>query len=590
MWKPQWRVVIALCGLSGIARADDPVVTFTDVTTTAGVSASHWDGIPLAGPNASLAYMVGGAAAADFDNDGWVDLYVTRVRQPNLLYRNLGDGTFADVAATAGVDFSGRSSGCIWGDVNNDGWVDLYLLTINRNGQNFLYLNNGDGTFREEAAAWGVAMTGGVERGPSSAAFGDYDLDGRLDLVVWTWSADNPANALYHNEGGAFVDVTEAARVFERIPRQGVSFRDEVEGWSGAFSDMDGDGWADLVHAGDFVTSRYYRNRRNGSFEDVTEAARVGTDENGMGSAIGDYDNDGDLDWFVTAIFDPNAPFGDWDGSGNRFYQNEGDSLFSDQTDARGVRDGGWGWGASFLDYDNDGDLDLVMTNGVDFPFLTNEDRFNHDPMKLWRNDGPGLMPEVSTSVGLTDTRSGKGLVVFDYDRDGDLDLFIANNADTPMLYRNDGGSQRAWLQVTLRGTLTSREGIGAVVRVQATPESPVQMRELRAASNFMSQNETLAHFGFDRPVSVLHRVWVTWPASGTVSELHDVPVNQRLLLAETCAGDTDGSATIDLADLETVLTNFGRTATQAGDVTGDQAVTLSDLAVVLRNFGRNCH
>ncbi len=578
---------IALLAPAVPGLALDPTpVGFTDVTAAAGIEVMHWDGVlPNQPGEVDYWYMVAGVSAGDFDQDGWTDLYVTRLLTPNSLWRNLGDGTFEDVAATAGVDFSGRSAGGMWGDVNNDGWPDLYVTVFRRNGVNLLYINNGDGTFTEDAAARGVAMAGGEDRYYSSSAFGDYDLDGDLDLVVWEWSFTDPGNALFQNDGsGHFTEVTEAANVFGRIGGR------EVFGWSGSFADMDNDGWVDLVTAGDFLTSRYYRNERDGTFSDRTVAGQLGTDENGMGSALGDYDHDGDLDWFVTSIWDDQV--GLWGTTGNRFYRNEGDSLFSDYTDVTTTRDGDWGWGASFLDYDNDGDLDLAMTNGVNYPYTFIENLFNITPVRLWENIGGGLMNETGAALGFDDDRSGKGLAVLDYDRDGDQDIVIANNLEMPVLYRNDGGNQRDWLQVALRGTLTNSAGLGARIRVQATADSPVQMHEMTGGNNFLSQNEPIAHFGFDREVTSVAEVRVTWPASGLTQRLTDVPLNQRILVTEPCAGDTNGDLSIALDDLEQLLVRFGGPAAGPGegDFDADGLVGLSDLALLLRNFGRACH
>jgi hypothetical protein len=201
------------------------------------------------------------------------------------------------------------------------------------------------------------------------------------------------------------------------------------------------------------------------------------------------------------------------------------------------VRNGFWGWGTAFFDYDNDGDLDLVMTNGVDFPETERETRFHDDPLRFWENDGSGAMTEVSAEVGLTDTGSGKGLLVFDYDDDGDLDLLVVNNAATPKLYRNDGGNRRDWLRVQVQGTTSNREGLGARVHLYPRQGGPAQTREVGSASHFLGQGERTVHFGLGRsgrgrgPLQHM-RVVVEWPAGG-VQEFRNVPHNATLVARE---------------------------------------------------------
>ena len=504
---------------------------FENVAAAAGLNYTH------NAPNPAdtdychpMPYMLAGAATGDFDGDGWADLYVTRFRESNLLFRNLSNGTFEEVGAARGVDLIAESSGCAVSDVNNDGHLDLYVLTIS--DRNYLYINDGTGHFVESAIAYGVAVPETtVLRWRTSAAFGDYDRDGDLDLHVVAWY---PAglNRLFRNDGPAgFSDVTEAA---------GVNMLD-LWGFATGFADVNSDGWPDLLVAADFGTSKLFLNLGNGSFTDITTTANVGTDENGMGSAVGDVDNDGDLDWFVTSIFDPADVCATeecgWGTSGNRLFINDGAANFVDGTDAAGVRDGSWGWGASFLDFDNDGDLDIGMTNGVRFPCFNNiEAAFHNDPLRLWENDGTGTMTEISAGAGFVDTGSGKAFVCFDYDRDGDVDVFVANNDGPPVLLRNNSGNQNDWLRVSLRGTVTNRFGIGARIYLQVYEAGPVQMREMSANSNFMSQNELIAHFGLGPAVTSIHSLRVEWPVSGYVQWFSDVAANQLLVIEEQAA------------------------------------------------------
>jgi hypothetical protein len=297
---------------------------------------------------------------------------------------------------------------------------------------------------------------------------------------------------------------------------------DGAWGFAPSFSDLDGDGWPDLAVTGDFQTSRLFWNNGDGTFTDGTDAARVNTEQNGMGSAIGDYDGDGVLDWFVTAIYCDDSEC-DLGATGNRLYRNNGDRTFSDHTDLAGVRNGRWGWGAASFDYDNDGDLDLVMTNGVDFPESL-ADAFRADRMRLWRNDGAGRMTEVARAAGMTDQGNGRGLLVFDYDDDGDEDVFVARRADRPILYRNDGGNAGDFVRLRLEGTRSNRSGIGARVLLTAAPGGATQVREVSEGSRFLGQNESVVHFGLGAGTDAVSQVRIRWPGSLTEQVLTDVP------------------------------------------------------------------
>lgn len=200
------------------------------------------------------------------------------------------------------------------------------------------------------------------------------------------------------------------------------------------------------------------------------------------------------------------------------------------------MREGYWGWGTVFFDYDNDGDLDLVMTNGVDFPSGTAEDKFNTDPMRFWENDGSGVMTERSMVVGLTDTGSGKGLLVFDYNQDGRLDLFLVNNASAPRLYRNDVGNLNGWLRVRLTGNASTRDGLGARVELQATPGAPLQVREVGTAGHFLGQSERMAHFGLGAGDARVALVRVRWP-NGQVQEFNSTLRNSTLVATQPGCG-----------------------------------------------------
>lgn len=513
--------------------------TFTDVTAAAGIDIDQGERIisddcGLVAVTGCAPQMSGGAAAGDYDGDGWTDLYVTRLDGPDALYRNLGDGTFENRAVDAGLTYNLPSNGAGFGDVDNDGDLDLYVTTIG-DYRFYLFINDGKGHFAEEAVVRGAGVQSSYPHSGFSVAFGDYDRDGYLDLYVTEWRPDSlvPSGTPSHNrllnnrgasEPGYFDDVTESAGV----SLDGLEDRGSW-GFSPTFSDLDGDGWPDLAIAADFGTSRIFWNDGDGTFSDGTEAAGVGTEENGMGSAIGDFDGDGRLDWFVTSIFcdDADCNLG---ATGNRLYRNNGDRTFTDHTDEAGVRNGRWGWGTAFFDYDNDSDLDLVMTNGVDFPD-PDAAVFRTDRMRLWRNES-AAMTELAAPAGLTDRGNGKGLMVLDYDNDGDLDVFIARRAQTPLLYRNDGPSSGSYLRLALRGTSSNRFGIGARVTLTVSGSTDPMVRELRAGSHFLGQSESIVHFGFGAVQGSVQRVRIAWP-SGVEQLLEDVAINQTLEVIE---------------------------------------------------------
>ena len=557
------------CG--GADEPPPPSLLFTDVTAESGLSYIQHEfratpdcifaGYPPGATGCLVERATGGAAAADYDGDGWPDLYVTRLDGPGLLFRNLGDGAFTDVTDAAGLgSVSYPTNGAWWGDIDNDGDQDLFVTTIAA-PRFLLFINDGNGSFREEGVERGAAVADDAPRAGMSVAMGDFDRDGWLDIHTTEWrlaqyvERDAPAHAharLLRNLGaekpGFFEDVTDAA---------GVSMADAESltqsGFDGAFSfgtafvDLDADGWPDLAVAGDYGRSRLFWNNGDGTFSDGTVAAGVGTDENGMGSTFGDVDGDGDLDWFVTAIASSFPCLGgesyltgmcDWRPSGNRLFAYEGDRRFSDQTDAADVRDGYWGWGAAFFDADNDGDPDLIMTNG--FVLTEHEVVFNDDPMRLWENDGTGRMAERSADAGIDSTAAGKGLLTFDYDRDGDLDVFVVNNAGQPTLYRNDGGNQLAWLRIRLIGSASNRDAIGARVEVEVEAGAGVQLREAGVATHFLGQSESTLHFGIGSGLGaaaadppLVARVTVIWPASGTRTVLEDVPANATIVIRE---------------------------------------------------------
>ncbi|MDY7092123.1 MAG: CRTAC1 family protein [Acidobacteriota bacterium] len=495
-------------------------LSFTDVSAAAGLDYQHG----YSNPDLFEAQMIaGGVAAGDYDGDGWMDLYIVRGDiGPNLLYRNRGDGTFEERAAAAGVGhFGDQGSGPTFADVDGDGWLDLVIGGV-RGTAIRLYRNRGDGTFENITAASGLFS----HRDTFSAAFGDYDRDGDLDIFFTHWGFSGDTEHLWRNDGGGqFTDVGQGLGI-------GPSYIDRDNSFTPNFTDIDGDGWPDLLIAGDFGTSKIFHNQAGTGFVETT--TDVISDENGMGAAIGDYDNDGDLDWFVSSIWDPTGdPVGNWGVTGNRLYRNRGDGTYEDATTEAGVREGYWGWGSCFADLNNDGWLDLFHVNGMNFEWV---DFYYSDPSRLFMNRGDGTFEERSADLGIEDHLLGRGVVCFDYDQDGDIDLFVANNSGPPRLFRNDGGNDLNSTQIRLQGTDGNTEGIGAWIWV--TAGGLTQVRELRAGSHFVSQSPAVAHFGLGAATQ-LDEVRVRWP-DGTEEVARNLPVRPFLTLVQ---GQVEGVA-----------------------------------------------
>ena len=510
--------------------------TFVDVTSVAGVDAYHWVHGGSAVEMGCAELMAGGAAVADYDEDGWLDLFVARIGAPDVLYRNLGDGTFADVAIEAGLDFAGSSNGAAWADVDGDADLDLLVTTL-RHEPTRLYINDGSGRFRDEAEQRGVSMVF-AESDECNSTFGgtfaDYDRDGDLDLHLSQWYGRGPGvyrTRLLRNAGdGTFVDVTVET---------GVAMPD-VSAFGSSFVDLDGDGWQELIVTADHGGSRVFRNTGAGTFEDVTAGSGMTTEENGMGSAFGDIDGDGDLDAFITSIYDGSGKCDVWGCSGNRLFRNDGDLFFSDVTDVYGVRDGGWGWGTAMFDYDNDGDQDIGMAAGFEVPsdderlfgMRKLSERFVNDPLRMWRNDGEGILLEVAKDVGLVYFGSTRSMIPFDYDNDGDLDIFVTASGREPALFRNDLHDS-SYLGVRLIGADGNTAAIGARIEMRTTAGATPQVRVIGASPGYLGQAAALAHVGLGDHDDLIAELTIWWPGSGELTRLKNVQPSQVIVIEE---------------------------------------------------------
>ena len=492
--------------------------TFTDVSQAAGV---HQREIPV--DENSGAWMGPGAAAVDYDNDGcWLDIFVVGDGGlPNALYHNNGDGTFTDIAAKAGVADTPNGRGCVWFDYNNDGWRDLYVTCA---GPNYLFMNNGDCTFTDVSEEAGVTD---AQHG-TSASIADYDHDGWLDIYVSNWGRPasllvfDPApriNVLYRNKGdGTFEEVTQAAGV-----------ADDGIAWGAIFFDYNGDTWADLFVANDHGPDKLYHNNRDGTFEDVSEQSGIvtlirGKPTGAMGLCVGDYDNDADLDLFVTNYDE------------DLLWRNNGNGTFTNVAENVGVANVGVGWYATFVDFDNDGYRDLYVVNGdVDNSQKTNRNR-------LYHNTKDGKFVDRSDELNATVDAVARGATSGDFDNDGDVDFFVVNNTGNTLLLndldppwrsnehatrRNLAKHQR--LQIRLRGTKSNRDGIGTRVAVRV--KDFVQTQELICGTGFLGSDSLDLEFGL-AGASQIDSITLTWP-SGIIDTYEDIYASDMFIFTE---------------------------------------------------------
>ena len=495
---------------------------FINQSTVAGLSYQH-----KTFSQAELNMMISGAAAGDYNRDGWVDLFVLGGgATADALFINQQNGTFVDESERWGVDANHRGSGVAAGDYDGDGWLDLYITSHGFTAEAYvglhrLYRNvNGSG-FVDMAESAGVRQTSPTAADGFGATFGDYDLDGDLDLFVAGWRPDRLGNRLFQNRGnGTFRDVTDHAGA----DGVGDILNNGLRGFAPCFSDMDGDRYPELLVAGDFDTTRYYVNNGDGTFTDQSTDAGMTIAINGMGSAVADLNNDGLQDWYVTSIYQSDE-FG---GDGNRLFMNEGAHRFSERGRAAGVDDGFWGWGTVAADLDHNGALDLVETNG--WPL---EAKFQNQSVRLWMNEGNATFLEQADSAGLALRHDGRGILNFDYDNDGDQDLLLTTNNGELALFSNelDKTQSAAWVRILLDTSGVhglAPDGIGA--RVQVRSGSLTQIRYVQACSNFLSQSELSAHFGLANAARI-DEIRVEWP-NGQVSSLWHQTSNQTYTIS----------------------------------------------------------
>jgi len=565
--------------LTSTALAAPP--DFTDATAPSGLSYTQSPGLGLAFSPLNVRMMMGTGSAIDHDRDGDTDLFVlSGGTGPDRLFRNNGDGTFTDVAAGAGLTSTHYGIGSAVGDYDGDGWLDIFVTSFGPSaafeppvpGACKLYHNNGNGTFTDVAALAGVNHMGSTQPAGWGPAFGDYDIDGDLDLAVPSWTGGG--TQLFRNEGnGTFTNVTLAAGVGDAA----------IQGFSARFVDMNDDRYPELLVACDFGDSRYFANNGDGTFTNMTVSSGTGLDGNGMGHAVGDLNEDGRLDWYVTSIFSPNSGQPTVPGTGNFLYQNQGDHHYISPN--VGLTDGGWGWGTEFVDVDHDGHLDVLETNGwpigngFGLPEWLNEQSY------LWRNNGDGTFTEMALLSGFVHLAHGRGLIRLDGDNDGDQDVLVLCYEGAIKYYRNDleHGKDAHWLRLffdtSARPTIAP-DGIGTNVYV--TAGGVTRRHVLTGGATFASTSELSIHIGLGT-ASVIEELEIHW-ADGAVTTLTNIAADQTLVIAAPQTGDVDGNGTVGFGDVVVILNAWGSSDSSA-DVNQDGTVGLQDLLIVLNNW-----
>lgn len=499
--------------------------------------------------------MSGGVILIDYDRDGWLDIYLTNAptvemtlknqKSRSALYRNQRDGTFSDVTEKAGIAFPGFAMGGAVGDYNNDGFPDIYVTCL---GGNVLYKNNGNGTFTDVTKLAGVADG----RWSTGAAFGDYDADGFQDLIVANYvdfrlddlpgfgssptckyrgidvqcgprGLRGAGDSLFHNNGdGTFSDVTK---------KMGVEDAGGFYGMQAVWSDFSGTGKLDAYIADDSTPNLFYRNQGGGKFGEIglesgTAVSGDGSEQGSMGVAVGDYLHTGRFSIFVTNFADEY----------NTLYRNDGDYNFTDVSFAAKVAQASRpfvGWGAGFVDLDNDAWLDLFIVNGHVYPqvkdFLSGAKY--RQPKLMYLNNGDGTFCDASNQAGaaLTEMRAARGAAFGDLDNDGNIDAVIGELDGSPMILRNEGDKTNHWVTLELTAVKGSPLAIGA--RVKVTAGGVMQTEEIRSGGSYLSQSDLRLHFGIGKQTKI-DLIEIRW-TNGKTETIKDVAADKFYAVLE---------------------------------------------------------
>ena len=531
-----------------------PKINFVDIAASAGLTAKTVAGDEKR-KKYIIETTGSGAAFIDYDNDGWPDVFLVngstlagfpKGQEPTShLYHNNGDGTFTDVSRKAGVSLTGWGQGVCAGDYDNDGWVDLFITFW---GHNVLLHNNGDGTFTDVTKK--VGLWNDKVRWGTGCAFVDYDRDGKLDLFVSEYVDFDPnhtpepgssslcqwkgisvmcgprglkgtRNELYHNNGdGTFSNVSD---------KSGVSKTDPYYCFTALTGDFDNDGWPDIFAACDSTPSLLFHNNHDGTFAEIAVKAGVaynedGREQAGMGAHAVDYDGDGWLDIIRTNFSDETSTL----------YRNNGDGTFTDATyvSGLGVNTQFLGWGTLFIDVDNDGWPDLFMANGHVYPEVDSNglnSTFRERRVLYW-NQHNGKFKDISLDAGpgITTPFNSHGVAAADFDNDGAVEILVNNSHDAPSLLKNYG-EHGNWVSLKLVGTKSNRDAIGARVTVSA--DGHHQLQEVRSGGGYISQSDFRLHFGLGKAAKA-ETVEVKWP-SGQRQVFHDVEADKFYLIEE---------------------------------------------------------
>jgi hypothetical protein len=536
-----------------IAKPTPPFSRFVDVAQAAGLAATMIYGEPD-----SFTYIVEsmatGCAFFDYDNDGWMDIFIPGGRRlkntppeaGNHLYKNNRDGTFTDVTAKAGLLGSGWAQGVCVGDYNNDGFEDLFLTYY---GQNILYRNNGDGTFTDVTAKAGLLFP--TNRYSTGCTFVDYNRDGLLDLFVSNYleidlaTAPKPSMAvpncnfqgvptmcgpeglpkarhyLYRNNGdGTFTDVSQES---------GVAGLRGSYGLTALSIDADEDGWPDIFVACDSTPSFLLMNNHDGTFREEAlyrglALSGEGREMGGMGACVGDYNLDGHTDLLKTHYYN----------QATGLYRNDGKGNFEDVTIEAGLnRETRFVcFGAGMVDFDNDGYPDILVTTGTVYPEAARiSPRYPaRSPRILFRNQGNGTFVEMGAEAGpgITATHMGRGAAFGDFDNDGDMDVLIMNVNEPPSLLRNDAPADNHWIKIRLEGTKSNRSAIGS--RVLARYGGKVQVQEVLSGTSYISSNDPRLHFGLGAATTA--DIEIHWPL-GLVEKYPGLAAGQLVTIRE---------------------------------------------------------
>ena len=537
--------IIAAAALVAVP-ASAQQITFRDITAQAGIHFTHNNG--AFGKKYLPETMGPGCAFIDYDNDGWPDILLVNgenwpghagPQSTTKLYHNNHDGTFADVTQKAGLAIPIFGLGVAVGDYDNDSYEDIFITAL---GQSHLFHNNRNGTFSDVTKSAGVW---GANEFSTSAAWVDYDRDGKLDLVVanyvqWSIQGDlfctldgthkyyctpesykGASARLWHNLGnGRFEDATEKAHFFDNTSKTlGI-----------AVLDYDGDGWPDVFLANDTQPNKLYLNKRDGTFEEKAVPAGIAFSEDGiaragMGVDAGDYDHSGRPSLIISNFANQMVSL----------YHNEGNGLFVDEAPSSEVGRATLvtlGFGCFFFDYDNDGWPDILVADGhIEDQIEKVQKRVSYnEPPHVFRNLGGGKFVEVTQALGggFASPRVGRGAAYADINNDGALDVLMTTNGGRAYLFRNDGVNNRS-VRIKLVGTKSNRDGIGAVIRVASGGDK--QWKMVRSGSSYLSQSELVATFGLGQR-SAADTIEIQWP-SGQTDKLTNVSAGQTVTVEE---------------------------------------------------------